>query len=130
MFSIDNSLWNFLKTANSHFIFKLFIYIALNQPQDGIEGFKISKIQLASDLNVKRSTIFSSIKWLVDNSLIHELKIDDSSDFMVNPRFFMNNSDLQARKEEWNRRCRLDIQRSIRLKQQKHLRELKKQSKQ
>ena len=49
---------------------------------------------------------------------------------MVNLNVVMNNSDREARIKEWNRRCKLDIQRELRLKKEKRLREARKASKQ
>ena len=130
MIHIDKNVWNLFKDAPRPSVFEIFFYIALNQPQDGINGFQTTKIQLQFDLNSSQTSIFRDLKWLKDNSLIQELKLVDNFDFMANPYYVMNDSDLQARKEEWKRRCRLDIQRNIRLKQQRRIRELKKQSKQ
>ena len=121
MISIDKSVWNLLGDAPHSSIFKIFFYIAINQPEEGIHGFRTTKIQLAVDLNLKQAMIFRSIKWLKDNLLIQELKMAADFDFMTNPRFVMNNSDFIERNNEWNRRCHLDIDREIRLKRQKLL---------
>ena len=124
----ENILINKIKSAPNGSEAKIFLYIALNQPNDGIEGFKITKQQLAFDLNLKTSTIFASLRWLEDNIFINQLKLDDCFDFMANPYFVMNNSDPKDRIKEWNRRCDLFIQRKNRLRKQKRLRELKKQA--
>ena len=127
MISIDNSVWKLLSDAPSAVIVKTFFWIATNQPEEGIHGFRTTKIQLAIDLNLKQAMIFRSIKWLKDNLLIQELKMAADFDFMTNPRFVMNNSDFTERNNEWNRRCHLDIDREIRLKRQKLLRNAKKE---
>ena len=75
MISIDKSVWNLLGDAPHSSIFKIFLYIALNQPEEGVHGFRTTKIQLAVDLNLKQAMIFRSIKWLKDNLLIQELKM-------------------------------------------------------
>ena len=128
MISIDKNVFNLLNDAPMPSIFKIFFYIALNQPDDGITGFRSTKIQLQLDLNLKQTAIFTSLKWLEDNLLIQEIKQVEDFDFMANPYFVMNNSDPQARKDEWKRRCRLDIQRELRLKE-KHRRQLLKNAK-
>ena len=104
---------------------KIFLYIALNQPSEGIHGFKTTKQQLAYDLKVKIPTIFRSLRWLKDEMFVQELKLLDCSDFMVNPSFVMNNCDHEARIKEWNRRCNLDSAREIRLKRENRRRELR-----
>ena len=118
-----------IKNAPNHFISKIFFYIALNQPQDGIRGFEVNKKQLQYDLQLGRTVFFDSLHWLKAEMMIHELKQVETVDFMVNPLFVMNNCDFQTRMEEWKRRQRLDIQREIRLKEKKRLRELKNASK-
>ena len=125
MISIDKNVLNLLKDAPRPSIIKIFFFIALNQPEDGVRGFITTKQQLASDLNLKQTVIFTSLRWLESNVLIQELKQVDDVEFMANPYFVMNNCDRQARIEEWKRRCRLDIQRELRLKKQRRLRELK-----
>ena len=60
----ENILINKIKSAPNGSEAKIFLYIALNQPNNGIEGFKISKQQLALDLKLKTSTIFASLRWL------------------------------------------------------------------
>lgn len=129
MISIDKTVWNLLGDAPSALTYKIFLYIAINQPTDGIQGFEIDKIQLAVDLNLKMRTIFDSLKWLKDNLLIQELKQVEKCDFMCNPRWVMNNSDFDARKSEWDRRCRLDIQRELRLKKDRRVRQFRKEKK-
>ena len=121
MISIDNSIWKLLGDAPTANIIKIFLYIAINQPEEGIHGYRTTKIQLAIDLNLRQTKIFTSLKWLKDNLLIQELKMAADFDFMTNPRFVMNNSDFTERNNEWNRRCHLDIDREIRLKRQKLL---------
>ena len=130
MISIDNSVWNMLRDAPNAYTIKIFFYIATHQPQDGICGFIISKLQLQIDLKENRTNIFRAIKWLKDNSLIQELKQVESSEFMATPRWVMHNSDFNDRKTEWDRRCRLDIERDIRLKRERRLRKLRNSNKQ
>ena len=122
----EDLLINKIKDAPNGSELKIFLYIALNQPKDGIKGFETTKQQLAFDLGLKLPTVFRSLHWLKGELLIQEVKQVETVDFMVNPRFVMNNSDFQTRMDEWKRRCRLDIQREIRLSKQKRLRELKK----
>lgn len=130
MISIDKKLWNLLSDAPTANILKIFLFIALNQPDEGIHGLRTTKIQLAIDLNLKIRTIFDALKWLEDNLLVQELKMAEDFDFMVNPHFVMNNSNFDERKEEWNRRCRLDIQREIRLKSDRRIRQCRLEKKQ
>lgn len=130
MLHIENRLWNILNDAPRPSIFKTFLYIALNQPDEGIRGFIIDKIQLAGVLNLSQPTLFRDLKFLRDNLLIHELKLLESVDFMVNPYLVMNNADRDARISEWSRRQRLDVVREQRLRKERRLRQFRKAKKQ
>lgn len=110
---------------NAHII-KIFFYLAFNQPQEGICGYKIDKRQLQFDLKLGRTVFFEALHWLKDNLVIHELKLDLDSDFMVNPYIVMNNSDREARIAEWVRRLKLDDEKISRNRELKRRRELKK----
>lgn len=78
MLHIENRLWNIINDAPRPSIFKTFIYIALNQPDESIRGFIIDKIQLSGVLNLSQPTLFRDLKFLRDNLLIHELKLLDT----------------------------------------------------
>ena len=123
-------LISIIKDAPNGSELKIFLYIALNQPPDGIRGFRTTKLQLQTDLQENRSYIFRSLHWLEDNLLVQELKLAEDFDFMVNPRFVMNNSDYQERFAEWNRRCNLDSAREVRLRKERRIRKLRSEKKQ
>lgn len=130
MIHIENRVWKLLNDAPRASIFKTFLYIALNQPDDGIRGFIIEKLTLAFNLGMSQPTIFRDLKFLKDNLLVHELKLVENFDFMANPYLVMNNSDRDARIAEWNRRQRLDIDREQRLKRDRRLRQRRIEKKQ
>ena len=128
-FDLQRTLRLFNNAPNPHII-KIFFYILIHQPQDGIRGFKINKLQLQFDLKLSRTVFFKSLHWLKDNLFIQELKMLEESDFMINPFIVMNNSDNEERIKEWTRRCNLDSAREIRLSKERRLRELKKANQQ
>ena len=130
MIHIDKSVFNLLNNAPTALTVKIFFYIALNQPDEGIRGLRTTKIQLAIDLNLNIRSIFNAFHWLEDNLLIQELKMAEDFDFMVNPRFVMNNSDYNERFAEWNRRCNLDSAREVRLRRERRIRQLRSEKKQ
>lgn len=130
MIQIDKSVWKLLSDAPYSSTFKIFFYIALNQPDEGIRGLRYTKIQLAIDLNLNIRSIFNALHWLEDNLLVQELKLAEDFDFMVNPRFVMNNSDYNERFAEWNRRCNLDSAREVRLRKERRIRKLRSEKKQ
>ena len=119
-----------IKDAPNAHIVKIFLWLAFNQPKDGIFGYKIPKSQIAGDLNLGRTVLFESLHWLKDNLAIQELKFVEYSDFMVNPYIVMNNSDKNERIKEWARRLKLEDEKNKKNRELKRRRELKKQSQQ
>lgn len=110
---------------NAHCI-KIFFYLAFNQPQDGIHGYRINRKKLQFELKLGRTVFFDAMHWLKDNIIVNELKMADDSDFMVNPYMMMNNGNRDARIAEWNRRVRLYDDNVKKNRELKRKRELKK----
>ncbi|MBQ7196635.1 MAG: hypothetical protein IJS40_04425 [Synergistaceae bacterium] len=125
MIYIEPRAFDMLSDAKSNTVFKIFLYIALKQPAEGVQGFTINKKELQADLNLKKSVFFRDLHWLKKNLLIQELKFIDHSDFMVNPYIVMNNGDRDARIKEWARRQSLDIERERRLRKARRLKQLR-----
>ena len=125
MISIDKSVLKLLNDAPNPSVYKIFLFIALNQPDEGIYGFRFTKDDLIAHLNSSKTAIFRDLKWLKDNLLVQELKLAEDFDFMANPRYVMNNSDYNERFAEWNRRCNLDSAREVRLRKERRLRKLR-----
>ena len=125
MISIDKSVLKLLNDAPNPSVYKIFLFIALNQPDEGIYGFRFTKDDLIAHLNSSKTAIFRDLKWLKDNLLVQEPKLAEDFDFMANPRYVMNNSDYNERFAEWNRRCNLDSAREVRLRKERRLRKLR-----
>ncbi len=130
MISIDKNIWKLLLDAPNAYTIKIFLWIATHQPDEGTHGYISNKLQLQINLQENRTNIFRALKWLEDNLLVQELKLAEDFDFMVNPRFVMNNSDYQERFAEWNRRCNLDSAREVRLRKERRIRKLRSEKKQ
>ena len=118
-----------INEAPNDFTIKIFLYLAMKQPQEGIRGYSINKSQLQLDLKLGRATFFNSLHWLKENLVVHELKLALESDFMVNPYIVMNNGDRDARIAEWSRRVRLDDDRIRKNRERRRREQLKKQNK-
>ena len=129
MIYIDKSVLKLLNDAPNPSVYKIFLFIALNQPDEGIYGFRFTKDDLIAHLNSSKTAVFRDLKWLKDNLLVQELKLAEDFDFMANPRFVMNNSDYNERFEEWNRRCNLDSARAVRLRKERRIRKLRNEKK-
>ena len=122
IFDDSRTLRTINDAPNSHVI-KVFLYLAFNQPKDGIHGFRISKKQLQFDLKLGRTVFFDALHWLKDNIIIHEFKLAEDSDFMVNPYIVMNNGDRDARIAEWSRRCKLENDKICKSRERKRLKQ-------
>ena len=120
-----------LRTVNdapNDFAIKIFLYLAIKQPNDGIRGYQIDKKQLQYDLKLTRTVFFNSLRWLKENLVVNELKLVGYSDFMVNPYIVMNNGDKDARIAEWNRRVHLEDDKIKKNRERKRRAQLKKQN--
>ena len=120
-----------LRTVNdapNDLTIKIFLYLAIKQPNDGIRGYQIDKKQLQYDLKLTRTVFFNSLRWLKENLVVNELKLVGYSDFMVNPYIVMNNGDKDARIAEWNRRVRLEDDKIRKIRERKRRAQLKKQN--
>ena len=120
-----------LRTVNdapNDFAIKIFLYLAIKQPNDGIRGYIIDKKQLQFDLKLTRTVFFDSLRWLKENLVVNELKLAFESDFMVNPYIVMNNGDRDARIAEWSRRVKLQDDKDKKNRERKRKSELRKQN--
>ena len=120
-----------LRTVNdapNEFAIKIFLYLAIKQPNDGIRGYIIDKKQLQFDLKLTRTVFFDSLRWLKENLVVNELKMVGYSDFMVNPYIVMNNGDRDARIAEWSRRIKLQDDKDKKNRERKRKSELRKQN--
>ena len=120
-----------LRTVNdapNDLTIKIFLYLAIKQPNDGIRGYQIDKKQLQYDLKLTRTVFFNSLRWLKENTVVNELKLALASDFMVNPYIVMNNGDRDARIAEWSRRIKLQDDKDKKNRERKRKAELRKQN--
>lgn len=120
-----------LRTVNeapNEFAIKIFLYLAMKQPNDGSRGYVIDKKQLQYDLKLTRTVFFDSLRWLKENLVVNELKLVGESDFMVNPYIVMNNGDRDARIAEWARRVHLENAKIRKNRERRRREQLKKQN--
>lgn len=101
----------FIKNHNVCSVVRVFCYLAFNQPQD-VEncsvGLKCSRKFLEVELKLRRSTVWSALKYLEDELLVNETIINGQTEFMVNPYYVMVGEDRDKRISEWARRVKLD----------------------
>lgn len=85
---------------------RLFLYLAHNQQYgaNGVFGFRCSRASLENALGLTRKTVYSALMELKNDFLVHELKVDGVSEFMVNPNYITIGKEKKTRLAEWNRR--------------------------
>ena len=117
-----------INDAPDDHIIKIFFYLAFHQPQEGIRGYVIDKTQLQFDLKLGRTNFLVALRWLKENLVVNELKLVETSDFMVNPYIVMNNGDRDARIAEWARRVHLEDAKIRKNRERRRRAQLKKQN--
>ena len=117
-----------INDAPDDHIIKIFFYLAFHQPQEGIRGYVIDKTQLQFDLKLGRTNFLVALRWLKENLVVNELKLVETSDFMVNPYIVMNNGDKDARIAEWNRRVHLEDAKIRKNRERRRREQLRKQN--
>lgn len=83
--------------------FKIFMLIALNQ-QFEEHGYVTTKKAIQEKLGITKQTCLAGFKWLKENFVINEYKINGYTEFMVNPNFVTIGRDKKKRINEWSRR--------------------------
>ena len=101
----------FIKNHNVCSVVRVFCYLAFNQPPDDeniVRGFKCTKKHLQDELKLRKSTVWSALKYLEDELLVNETIINGQTEFMVNPYYVIVGEDRDKRIAEWARRVKLD----------------------
>lgn len=83
--------------------FKIFMLIALNQ-QFEEHGYITTKKAVQEKLGITKQTCLAGFKWLKENFVINEYKINGYTEYMVNPIFVTIGRDKKKRLDEWSRR--------------------------
>lgn len=84
-------------------VLRVFFYIAMHQHHE-LGGFKISRKRLSEVLRLDAKSIYTAIKWLQDNFLMLESKINGQAEFMVSPDYVTCGSNKKRRMQMWNDR--------------------------
>lgn len=83
--------------------FKIFMLIALNQ-QFEEHGYITTKKAVQEKLGITKQTCLAGFKWLKENFIVNEYKVNGYTEFMVNPMFVTIGRDKKKRMAEWSRR--------------------------
>lgn len=119
--SYTAKMCEFLEKVNQGATVRIFLYIAHHQSYgtNGIFGYRCTRQYLSDILKLDRKTVYSTLKYLLDNYLIVENRFDGSLEFMVNPDYVTIGTDKKARMREWSERWKMYFKNVQRLKQNK-----------
>lgn len=81
-------------------VFKVFAYLAAGQ-QFEEKGMITTKKAVQDFLKMDKSTCLAAFKWLKDNKIIAETRINGCTEFMVNPDYITIGRDKKRRYTEW-----------------------------
>lgn len=82
---------------------KIFMLISMGQQYDE-RGYITTKKAVQEKLGITKPTCLDAFKWLKDNNVICEFRVDGHLEFMVNPAYVTIGRDRKKRIAEWNRR--------------------------
>lgn len=82
---------------------RVFMLLAAGQ-QFEERGMVTTKKAVQEHLKIDKSTCLEAFKWLKENMVINECKINGCTEFMVNPLYITVGRDKKKRQKEWLRR--------------------------
>lgn len=82
---------------------RVFMLLAAGQQFEN-RGMVTTKKAVQDYLKIDKSTCLEAFKWLKENMIINESKINGCTEFMVNPKYVTVGRDKKAREKEWVRR--------------------------
>lgn len=87
----------------SYATFKVFTLLAMGQ-QFEEKGMITTKKAVQEKLEITKKTCLDAFKWLKENFIVNECKIDGYTEFMVNPNYVTVGRNRDKRMQEWIRR--------------------------
>lgn len=82
-------------------VLKVFMYLACGQTYNG--GMKTTKRAVEQNLGLCHKTVSDAFRWLKDNFIIHEWRVDGCSEFMISPVYVCVGK-FDDRMKIWNQR--------------------------
>lgn len=101
--SYTEKISDFILKVEQASVLRVFFYIAHHQHHE-LGGYKCSRKHLAEVLNMNPKTVYDALKWLQDNYLVNESRVDGQLEFMVNPQYVTVGADKKKRLALWNSR--------------------------
>lgn len=82
-------------------VLKVFMYLACGQTYQG--GMKTTKRAVEQNLGLGHKAVALAFKWLKDNFIVHEWRVDGCSEFMLSPVYVCVGK-FEDRMKLWNQR--------------------------
>lgn len=92
---------------------KVFMLLSMGQ-QFEERGMITTKKAIQDKLHITKPTCLEAFKWLKENFIVNECKIDGHTEFMVNPDYVTVGRDRKKRRAEWVRRWEGKVIKTIR----------------
>lgn len=92
-----------ITTCPSATTLKVFMLLSMGQQYEE-HGMVTTKKAVQDKLGITKPTCIEAFKWLKDNFIINECKVDGHTEFMVNPDYVTVGRDKKKRQAEWVRR--------------------------
>jgi len=99
---------DFILKEHAGAVVRVFLYIAHNQQfansTPGQFGFRCTRKHLAQVLDLDPKTVYNTLKFLQDEFLIVETRVNGAFEYMVNPNYVTIGRSKRERDLEWSRR--------------------------
>lgn len=104
--SYTEQMTDFIVKTRVSSVVRVFVYLAHNQQyaNSGQFGYRCSRKHLEDVLQLDRKSVYSSLKFLEEQFLVLETRINGQSEFMVNPKYVTIGKSRREREVEWSRR--------------------------
>lgn len=99
----NSKILELITSCTSAATLRVFMYLAAGQ-QFEERGMVTTKKAVQEYLKIDKSTCLEAFKWLKENMVINECKINGCTEFMVNPKYITVGRDKKKREREWVRR--------------------------
>lgn len=104
--SYTEKMTDFIVKTRVSSVVRVFVYLAHNQQyaNSGQFGYRCTRRHLEDVLQLDRKSVYTALKYLQDNFLVLESRVNGQSEFMVNPKYVTIGKSRKERDVEWSRR--------------------------
>lgn len=105
--SYTDKVCELLQKVTTGSVLRVFFFLAHHQQfaNDGKQfGYRCSHKFISESLKLERTVVWDALKFLRENYLVLETKVEGYSEFMVNPNYITIGANKKERLREWSRR--------------------------